>query len=134
MNVRRFSSGGPWEQMFGYSRAVAAGPFVWTAGCTAYVDGVLRHAGDPYRQTLEAFGVALRAIEQAGCAAGDVVQTRLYVAHIRDAEEIGRAHAELFGEVRPAATMVQVSGFVDPGMLVEVEVVAFRHGARGEPS
>ena len=134
MNVRRFSSSGPWEERFGYSRAVAAGPFVWTAGCTSYVDGVLHHAGDPYRQTLEAFGVALRAIEEAGCSAADVVQTRMYVTHIRDADEIGRAHGELFGEVRPVATMVQVSGFVDPGMLVEVEVVAFRHEARGASS
>ena len=128
MRIDRYSSGGRWEEPFGYSRAVAAGPFVLTAGCTSMVEGEVQHAGDPYAQTIEAFGVALRAIEQAGCTADDVIQTRMYVAHMHDSAEVGRAHGDLFRDVRPAATMVQIGAFIDPGMLVEVEVVAFRHG------
>lgn len=126
--VRRLASGGPYESSVGYSRAVVAGPFVITAGCTSLVGGELRHVGDAYAQALEAFGVALRAVEEAGCGRADVVQTRMYIAHMRDGDEVGRAHAELFAEIRPAATMVAVSGFVDPRILVEVEIVAYRPG------
>ena len=124
--VRRFASGGPWEEKVGYSRAVAAGPFVFVAGCTSTVDGEVQHEGDPYTQTVTAFRNAEAALEQAGCSLADVVQTRMYVTHIRDQEEIGRAHQALFGGIRPAATMVEVAAFVDPRMLVEVEVVGYR--------
>ena len=132
--VRRFASGGPWEDVVGYSRAVAAGPFVFTAGCTSLVDGEVQHEGDPYQQTLTAFRTAERALAQAGCSLADVVQTRMYVAHIRDREDIGRAHADLFAQVRPAATMLEVAGFVDSRMLVEVEVVAYRGADPGNGS
>lgn len=124
--VRRISSGGPWEDAIGYSRAVVAGPFVLVSGCTATVQGQVQHAGQPYEQTLAAFGVALSALEQAGCTAADVVRTRMYVVHSSDADAVGRAHAELFGAVRPAATMVQVAGLIDQQMLVEVEVEAYK--------
>jgi enamine deaminase RidA (YjgF/YER057c/UK114 family) len=126
MTVRRFGSGEPWEETIGYSRAVAAGPFVFVSGCTATVDGEVRHEGDPYAQTLEAFHVAERALAQAGCSLVDVIRTRMYVVHIRDKAEVGRAHRELFGEIRPAATMVEVAGLVDPRMLVEIEAVAYQ--------
>ena len=96
------------------------------AGSTSTVDGEVRHEGDAYAQTLEAFGVVRRALEQAGLSLDDVVRTRMYLKDIRDSDAVGRAHAELFGSVRPAATMVEVSGFVDPRMLVEVEADAYR--------
>jgi enamine deaminase RidA (YjgF/YER057c/UK114 family) len=124
--LQRISSGGPWEDRIGYSRAVAAGPFVFVSGSTSTVDGQVRHEGDPYQQTLEAFGVAGRALEELGLSLADVVQTRMYVVHARDSEAVGRAHSETFDAVRPAATMVEVAGLIDPQMLVEVEVVAYR--------
>jgi enamine deaminase RidA (YjgF/YER057c/UK114 family) len=109
----------------GYSRAVAAGPYVFVSGCTATVDGQTQHDGDPYQQTLAAFGIAGQALAELGLSLADVVQTRMYVVHARDAEAVGRAHAELFGTTRPAATMV-VAGLIGSVMLVEVEVVAYR--------
>ena len=123
---RRISSGGPWESVVGYSRAVVAGPFVLVAGSTSTVDGEVRHEGDAYAQTLEAFGVVRRALEDAGLSLADVVRTRMYLKDIRDSDAVGRAHSELFDAVRPAATMVEVSGFVDPRMLVEVEADAYK--------
>lgn len=123
---RRISSGGPWEDVVGYSRAVVAGPWVLVAGSTATVDGEVRHVGDPYAQTLEAFGVVRRALEQAGLSLDDVVRTRMYVADMAHEAEIARAHSELFDHVRPAATMVQIAAFVDARMLVEVEADAYR--------
>jgi enamine deaminase RidA (YjgF/YER057c/UK114 family) len=123
---RLISSGGPWEDVVGYSRAVVAGPWVLVAGSTATVDGEVRHEGDAYAQTLEAFGVVRRALQAAGLDLGDVVRTRMYVADIDTQDEVARAHHELFADVRPAATMVEVSRFVDPRMLVEVEVDAYR--------
>ena len=124
--VRRISSGGPWEDVVGYSRAVVAGPWVLVSGSTSTVDGEVRHEGDPYAQTLEAFGVVRRALEQAGVSLEDVVRTRMYVADMAHEAEVARAHRELFDHVRPAATMIEVSRFVDPRMLVEVEADAYR--------
>lgn len=129
MTVRRITSGGPWEDAFGYSRAVIAGPNAYVSGCTAVVDGVVHHDGDPYQQALTAFGVALDAVAQAGFGPEHVVRTRMYVTHTRDMDEVGRAHKELFDAVRPAATMVVVSKLIDPQMLVEVELDAYREGA-----
>jgi enamine deaminase RidA (YjgF/YER057c/UK114 family) len=119
---------GHWEAKFGYSRIVVAGPHAWVAGCTATIDGILQANGDPYRQTLTAFDVARKALEEAGFGLQDVVRTRWYVVHARDVEEVGRAHREIFGEFRPAMTAVVVSGLIDPGMLVEVELDAYRAG------
>ncbi len=124
--VRRISSGGPWEDAFGYSRAVVAGPFVLVSGCTATVDGEVQHIGDAYEQTRTAFGVALDALAQAGLGPADVVRTRMYVKHAVDTETVGAAHREVFGEVRPAATMLVIGALLDPRMLVEVEVDAYR--------
>jgi enamine deaminase RidA (YjgF/YER057c/UK114 family) len=128
--VRRISSGGPWEDAFGYSRAVIAGPNAYVSGCTAVVDGVVHHEGDPYTQALAAFGLALATLRQAGFEAEHVVRTRMYVTHTRDMDAVGRAHRELFDAVRPAATMVVVSKLIDPQMLVEVEVDAYREDQR----
>lgn len=126
----RFGSGGPFEERFGYSRLVVAGPNAYVSGSTAVVDGIVNHEGDPYNQALTAFNVALKALVEAGFARSDVVRTRMYVVHPRDMEEVGRAHKELFDAVRPAATMVVVSKLIDEQMLVEVEVDAYREVLR----
>jgi enamine deaminase RidA (YjgF/YER057c/UK114 family) len=125
-DVERLGSGGPWEEVVGYSRVVRVGDTAWTAGCTATVDGVVQHRDDPRGQALVAFEVALFALARVGFDREDVVQTRMYLARSGDAEAVGRAHSELFDAVRPAATMITVNGFVDPAILVEVEVVAAR--------
>ena len=123
--IARFASGGPWEQAYGYARAVRAGDLVVTAGCTSTVDGVVAHPGDAYAQTGAAFGIALAALRDAGGHAGQVVRTRMYVTDRAHADAVGRAHGEIFGDVRPAATMVVVAGLLDPAMLVEVELEAY---------
>ena len=123
--VRRVPADGPWQESVGYSRAVAAGPLVFVSGCTSASGEDVSHVGDPYAQTLAAFAVAEAALAQLGATLADVVQTRLYVNHMRDQAEVGRAHKELFDASRPAATMVEVGAFVDPRMLVEVECIAY---------
>ena len=129
MSVQRIASGGPWEDAYGYSRAVIAGPNAYVSGCTAVMDGVVHHEGDPYRQAITAFGLALDALQQGGFDKEHVVRTRMYVTHSRDMDPVGRAHKELFDAIRPAASMVVVSKLIDPQMLVEVEVDAYRDGA-----
>jgi enamine deaminase RidA (YjgF/YER057c/UK114 family) len=124
--IDRRSSGGPWEEAVGYSRAVRAGDLVLTAGCTSVVAGEVTHPGDAYRQALAAFDLALVHLGRLGVAAADVIQTRMYLVDLADAEAVGQAHAERFANVRPVATMVQVAGLVDPLMRVEVEVVGYR--------
>ncbi|MDH6539006.1 RidA family protein [Streptomyces sp. SPB4] len=120
-DVRRIPSGGPYEDVIGYSRAVALpNGLVLVSGCTA-ADG-----GGPYDQTVKAFEVAFKALAEAGLGPEDVVRTRMYLTHARDVEEVGRAHKALFDAVRPAASMIIVSGFVDPSMVVEVEVEAYK--------
>ncbi|AYG83485.1 2-aminomuconate deaminase [Streptomyces hundungensis] len=128
--VRKVSSDGSWEERFGYSRAVELpNGLVLVAGCTSMVNGRIDEGG-PYQQTVTAFGVAIKALESLGLGRQDVVRTRMYLTHARDVEEVGRAHKELFDEVRPATTMLIVSGFVDPSLVVEVEVEAYRGGAQ----
>nr|WSW69754.1 RidA family protein [Streptomyces sp. NBC_00995] len=128
-SVKRISSGAPWEEKFGYSRAVElSNGLVLVAGCTSVVNGQIS-AGSPYEQAVTSFEVAFEALKQLGLGCQDVVRTRMYVTHARDTDEVGRAHKELFDDVRPAATMVIVSGFVDPSLVVEVEVEAYRAGA-----
>ncbi|GAA2988733.1 RidA family protein [Streptomyces fulvorobeus] len=129
-SVRRLSTGAPWEDRFGYSRAVELpGGLVLVSGCTSVVKGEIS-AGSPYEQTMTAFGVAFEALKELGLGREDVVRTRLYLTHARDVDDVGRAHRELFEDVRPAATMIIVSGFVDPSLVVEVEVEAFRAGTQ----
>ncbi|MEU2182996.1 RidA family protein [Streptomyces thermolilacinus] len=124
--VRRVVTGAPWEEQFGYSRAVElpAG-LVLVSGCTSVVDGAVVDGG-PYEQTVNAFNVAFDALGQLGLGPADVVRTRMYITHARDVEEVGRAHKELFDAVRPAASMLIVSGLVDSRLVVEVEVEAYR--------
>jgi enamine deaminase RidA (YjgF/YER057c/UK114 family) len=131
--LNRVFSGGRWEERYGYARAVVAGSWVIVAGCTSTVDGEVRHPGDPRKQALTAFGIALEAVQAAGLSAEDVVRTRYFVVDERHYDEVGAAHRELFGHVRPACTGVQVAGLIDPRMLVEVEVEAYREreGAAG---
>ncbi|MFJ2826126.1 RidA family protein [Streptomyces sp. NPDC087263] len=124
--VRRIQTGAPWEEAFGYSRAVELpNGLVLVAGCTSVVNGEIA-AGDPHEQTVNSFNVAFAALEELGLGRDDVVRTRMYITHARDVEDIGRAHKELFDSVRPAASMIIVSGFVDPSLVVEVEVEAYR--------
>lgn len=123
--ITRFAGSAPWEDRYGYSRVVVAGDWAITAGTTATgVDGVL-HPGDPYRQALAAFGIALEALKAAGVAPGQVVRTRMYVTDIASQAEVGRAHHELLGHIRPVTTMVEVVRLADPGHLVEVEIEAY---------
>ncbi|MER7999169.1 RidA family protein [Streptomyces sp. NPDC095613] len=126
--VRRVSSGAHWEEAFGYSRAVELpNGLVLVAGCTSVVDGRIAEGG-PYEQASTAFGVAVKALQELGLGAEHVVRTRMYITHVRDADEVGRAHKDLFGAVRPAASMVVVAGLIDPSLVVEVEVEAYRGG------
>jgi enamine deaminase RidA (YjgF/YER057c/UK114 family) len=126
--VRKVVTGAPWEEQFGYSRAVELpNGLVLVAGCTSIVDGQIA-GGGPYEQTINSFNVAFEALKQLGLGAEDVVRTRMYITHARDVDDIGRAHKELFDAIRPAASMIIVSGLVDPSLVVEVEVEAYRGG------
>lgn len=123
---RLISSGGPWEAVIGYSRAVVCGEYVYVSGSTATVDGKLQHEGDAYGQTMVAFEVIASALAQAGYELKDVVRTRVYLANADDMDAVGKAHGELFGEIRPAATMLAGIAFINPKMLVEIEVDAWK--------
>jgi enamine deaminase RidA (YjgF/YER057c/UK114 family) len=123
---KKISSGGPWEESIGYSRAVVAGPYIHVSGSTATVDGVLQHEGDAYGQTKVAFEVIERALAEGGHSLSDVVRTRVYLADAKDMDAVGKAHGELFGEIRPAATMLAGIKFINPAMLVEIEVDSYK--------
>ena len=124
MERQRIGSGTEWESRVGYSRAVRVGDRVLVSGTTATdADGDVV-GGTPAEQTRRALSNVERALEEAGASLADVVRTRLYVTDIDDWEAIGEVHGEFFGEVRPAATMVEVSGLIDPELVVEVECEA----------
>lgn len=129
--VRRIASDGLWEDTYGYSRAVELpGGLVLVSGCTSVVDGRIAEGG-PYEQAVTAFGVAVKALGDLGLGAEHVVRTRMYITHAGDADDVGRAHKEAFGAVRPAASMIVVAGLIDPSLVVEVEVEAFRAPSGG---
>jgi enamine deaminase RidA (YjgF/YER057c/UK114 family) len=131
--IRRFAGSAPWEEIYGYSRVVVAGDWALTAGTTATVNGRVVHAGDPYGQAQAAFTIALDALREAGFGRTSVVRTRMYVVDMGHQSEIGRAHNDLFTEIRPVATMVEVSALADPDHLIEVEVEAYQPAARRRP-
>ena len=129
MTVLNLGSANPWEPVVGYSRIVVRGDTAWVSGTTAVVNGAVAHPGDAAAQTRQALATIATALQRAGFALGDVVRTRLYVTDIGRWEEVGRVHGEVFGDIRPAATMVEVSALIDPAMLVEIEVDAVRDPA-----
>ena len=124
-DVERFGSDNPWEAAVGYCRVVRAGDHVHVAGTTATVDGHVVAVGDAAEQTRVALRLVADALARAGASTADVVRTRMFVTDIGDWEAIGRAHGEFFADVRPVATMVEVTALIDPELLVEIEVNAY---------
>ena len=126
MNDReRFSSGAPWEAKFGYSRLVRAGRQAWIAGTTAVdASGAVLHPGDAQAQTEAIFDKFRDALSKCGGELRHVVRTRVFLIDLADFDAVARAHGEAFGEIRPASTLVQVAGLIDPAMRVEIEADA----------
>jgi len=119
-----FSSGSPWEDKVGYSRAVKVNNVIEVAGTTATKDGEIVGKGDPYQQTEFILSKIEKVLRELGSEMSDIVRTRMYVANINQWEEIGRAHHKFFKNIKPAATMVEVKSLIDPDFLVEIEVTA----------
>lgn len=123
--IDRHGSGAPWEPVVGYARVVRAGAHVWVSGCTAVGPGGTVVGETPGEQMRQALANLTSALAQVGATAEDVVRTRMFVTDISRWEEVGRAHGEVFADVRPATSMVQVAALIDPRMLVEIEADAF---------
>jgi enamine deaminase RidA (YjgF/YER057c/UK114 family) len=126
--TRRITTGGPWEEPFGYSRAVAAGDFVFVSGCTSVAQGQVVHEGDAQAQTTQAIANVAAALTAVGADLADVVRTRMFVTDISRSAEYGQAHGAAFGEIRPASSLLGVTALIDPRMLIEVEAVAYKPG------
>jgi enamine deaminase RidA (YjgF/YER057c/UK114 family) len=124
--IERFGSGGPFEAAVGYSRVVVAGPLIEVAGCAAVRDGRVVGVGDAYEQARVAGEIVLEALARAGADASHVVRTRIWTTDCSRWEEIARGHREIFGAHPPVTLMAEVTRFIDPDMLVEIEATAYR--------
>jgi enamine deaminase RidA (YjgF/YER057c/UK114 family) len=126
LTVERHGSGVEYEASVGYSRVVRAGSHVWVAGCTAIMeDGVIAGPGDPYLQAQQTLRNLEDALAMVGARLDDVVRTRMFVTDISQWEAIARAHGEVFADIRPVTSMLEISALIDPRMLVEIEADAF---------